>query len=175
VFRRLGVPAPEPLVWAEARDGLGRLRGALILTAAVPEAVTLEAWLCANAGSAARALRREIMVALAGQVRTLHASGFAHHDLVGRNLLVAPGPKGKLSLAWIDCPRGRFTLPRFVRLRQQVKDLAALDKTGVRHCSRSERLRFALRYLDCARLDEAAKRMVRAVIRYGRRRWPDDF
>ena len=61
------------------------------------------------------------------------------------------------------------------RERKRLRDLASLDKSAVKFCSRVERLRFLLRYAGKRCLDDEAKKLARACLDYRRRRWPEDW
>jgi hypothetical protein len=71
----------------------------------------------------------------------------------------------------IDCPSGGFV--KIGRSRQRVRDLASLDKSAVQFCRRSERLRFFLSYLSKARLDDESRALLRHVVAYRRKQWPE--
>ena len=78
-------------------------------------------------------------------------------------------------LWWIDCPRGAFNSWSALRSRKLLKDLVSLDKSGAKFCTRTERLRFVKVYLGIARLNDAAKKLVRDEMAYRRSRWPEDW
>ena len=165
-FERLGIPAAERIACGEERDWTGRLNRAFILTRAVPAASELDAFF--RSGPPIHH-RRRILENLAGMVRGLHSAGFFHHDLVARNILVSqetPGSEPRLFL--IDSPRGEFA--RLGRERKRLRDLASLDKTASQLCSRAERLRFLLRYLEKPRVDDEVRSVARGCLHYGRRR-----
>jgi len=175
-FQRMDIPCAQALACGELRDKLGRLRRAFILTRAVPEAQTLIEFVQARCprrtSAASRKLRREIITRLAPMVGRMHRENFFHNDLVWRNILITCSQQDVPELWWIDCPRGRFASLR--RRRLQVKDLALLDKEGVRRCSRAERLAFVKAYLGRSRLDAEVKRLAKTILSYKRRRWRDE-
>jgi tRNA A-37 threonylcarbamoyl transferase component Bud32 len=179
VFQRLGIRAATAIACGEERDALGRLRRAFILTQAVPDAMPLESFVLTHCPNRRRAehrrLREALLRQLAGATRRIHEAGFFHHDLVWRNILVTREGEGGAQVWWIDCPRGRFDRWSPWRERRRLRDLASLDKVASAVCARAERVRFVLLYLGRARLDAAAKRLIRAVQRYRRRRWPEDW
>jgi len=178
IFKSLGVPCADRIACGEWRDRLGRLRGALIVTRAIPEARTLvDFWKTrcpSRASTSARHLRGSLRRQLAVMTRRIHDAGFFHHDLVWRNVLVTWQPPAEPQLWWIDCPRGYFRRWPLGRRRAQLKDLASLDKHAVRHASRGERLVFVREYLGRSRLEPEAKRLIRDTLAYRRSRWPDD-
>lgn len=172
-FAKLGIACAEPVACGEERDALGRLRRAFIVTRAIPNAQTLvEFW------SERRATRREradLIEQLARWTRRIHDENFFHHDLVWRNILVNRDANGAARLWWIDCPRGGFNRWPPLRSRKQLKDLASLDKSAARFCSRTERLRFVKVYLGIKRLTDAAKKLIRDELAYRKSRWPEDW
>ncbi|MCX8090704.1 MAG: hypothetical protein N3I86_07185, partial [Verrucomicrobiae bacterium] len=118
-------------------------------------------------------LREALLQQLARATRCIHQAGFFHHDLFWRNILVTRASDGAPLVWWIDCPRGGFDRWSPRRWRRRLRDLAALDKVAVAVCTRAERMRFMRLYLGRARLDAPAKRLIRAVLRYRRRHWPE--
>lgn len=167
---QLGIPVPARVAYGEDRDIIGRLRCAFIITEAVPNAQSLTQFVD-EAGSACR---RRIARQLAALTRRIHQAGFFHHDLVWRNILVTCVPSEEPQLWWIDCPRGGFVHWPPARRRRQLKDLASLDKSAARYCSRGERLRFLQDYLERPVIDGTVRRLARAVLAYRRRRWADE-
>lgn len=179
VLARLGIRVAVPVACGEERDALGRLRRAFILTRAIRDAVPLRDFVrveCPDRRNPAhRRLREALLEQLAEATRRIHAAGFFHHDLVWRNILVTREGGSAPLVWWIDCPRGRLDRGSPWRQRRRLRDLASLDKVAADMCSRTERVRFVLRYLGQGRLDAGAKRLIRAVLRYRRRRWPEDW
>ena len=168
-FARLGVPAAESIACGEERGRWGQLLRAFIITRTVPEACELDDFFQSGPPPAQRdQIRRE----LAEAVRRLHAARFYYYDLVWRNILVSRvGGGAKLFL--IDCPRGGTAW--LGRGRKQLRDLASLDKSASRFCSRTERLRFLLGYLGKSRPDAESRALARACLHYRRTRWPEDW
>ena len=178
IFRSLDVRCADRVACGEWRDGLGRLQGALILTRAIPQALTLidfwETHCPTRAAASSRHLRASLRRQLAAMTRRIHRAAFFHNDLVWRNVLVTWQPPAEPQLWWIDCPRGHFRRWPLGRHRRRLKDLASLDKRAARHASRGERLAFALEYLGQSRLDREARRLIRDTLAYRKSRWPDD-
>ncbi len=81
-------------------------------------------------------------------------------------------PPAEPKLWWIDCPRGQFDRWSPLRQRRRLKDLASLDKTAMKLCTRGERLQFLKHYLSKPKLDAAVKRLALETVAYGSRRWP---
>jgi len=186
VLRQLDIPSAEPVAFGEQRDGFGRLRRAFIITRTIPEARPLPEFVApataaVTSGAAPAGLRagvpRDERAALRRQLavftRRIHDAGFFHHDLYWRNILVTRPPAAPPQLWWIDCPRGRFDRWSPWRHRRRLKDLASLDKAGSEFCSRAERVAFIREYLNEKRLSPEGKRLIRDVLVYRRRRWPE--
>ena len=172
-FARLGIACADPVACGEDRDALGRLRRAFIVTRAIPDAQTLvEFW---SERRATRVTRITLIEQLARWTRCIHDENFFHHDLVWRNILVSRDGKGIPQLWWIDCPRGGFNRWPPLRTRKLLKDLASLDKSAARFCTRTERLRFVKVYLGIKRLTDAAKKLIREELAYRKSRWPEDW
>ena len=168
-FARLGVPAAEAIACGEERGAWGQLLRAFIITRTVPEACELDDFFQSGPP---RAQRDQICRELAKAVRRLHTAHFYYHDLVWRNILVSRvGGGSKVFL--LDCPRGGMAW--FGRGRKRLRDLASLDKSAVRLCSRPDRLRFLLRYLGKSRPDAESRALARACLHYRRTRWPEDW
>ena len=168
-FARLGVPAAEPIACGEERGVWGQLLRAIIITRTVPEACELDDFFRSGPP---RAQRDQISRELAEAVRRLHAAHFYYYDLVWRNILVSRAGDG-VKVYFIDCPRGGKAW--FWRRRKLLRDLASLDKSASRLCSRPERLRFLLRYLEKSRPDAESRALARACLDYRRTRWPEDW
>ncbi|HZX16394.1 MAG TPA: lipopolysaccharide kinase InaA family protein [Pseudomonas sp.] len=108
-----------------------------------------------------RAWVEVVSVQLAQATRRLHDHHFTHNDLKWRNLLV----DDQARLFLIDCPTGSFWWGPLLRYRI-IKDLACLDKVAKYKLSRSQRLRFYLRYRDRASLNDSDKRRIRQIVRF---------
>jgi len=160
-FARWGVPAAVVVAYGcERRFGFFK-RGALITRelAGSQDLATLAKRGDARLRDAAwvDAVSRQLSEA----TRRLHAQRFAHNDLKWRNLLVDETGQ----LFFIDCPAGTFWRGPFLRHRI-VKDLACLDKLARVYLSRSQRLRFYLRYVGRPRLTAADKRQIRRIVTF---------
>jgi len=177
VFARLGVACAQRLAWGEQRDGLRRLRRAFIITRAIPGALPLIDFVARHCPGrwASRGVRSALGRQLAEMTRRIHDAGFFHHDLVWRNILVTFQPPAEPELWWIDCPRGRFDSWSPWRQRRRLRDLASLDKSASKYCSRGERVAFIKHYLRKPKLDSDAKQLIREALDYRRRRWPEDW
>lgn len=162
LFARLGIPTAEVTgFFMERRWGL--LRRAVLITRELPRTSDLAR--LATADDVRLRNRHWIDTVsrqLADYTARLHRVGFAHNDLKWRNVLVsADTPQVYL----IDCPLGRRRYG-LLRRRSRIKDLACLDRTARFHLSRSDRLRFFLRYRGIDRLSRADKAFIRKVLRF---------
>lgn len=164
-FVRWGLATAEIVAYGvEKRLGFF-VRGALI-TREVPQSVDLAA--LAKTGDSR--LRDPKWIAAIGDqlssaVRTMHDNHFIHVDLKWRNLLV--DAQGKVF--FIDCPSGGFWYgPLF--WRRVIKDLACLDEVAREHLSRTQRLRFYLRYVQRRRMTPRDKKQIRRILAYFRER-----
>lgn len=166
---RLGVPAAEAIACGEERGKSGRLKRAFIFTCAVPNACSLDEFIKTNPS---RREREQILGKLAESLRQLHAAAFFYYDLVWRNILISRDTTG-CRVFLIDCPRGRHAASGLERRR--LRDLASLDKSATRFCTRAERVRFLLQYMGKSRVDDEARIFIQACLRYRRIRWPEDW
>ena len=179
MFSRLGIPAPDRIAVGEERDRIGRLLRTLIITRAVPAALTLTEFVkkyCPSRSTReSRSLRTKVCREAAQLTRRAHRAGFYHNDLFWRNVLITWQRPSDPKVWWLDCPRGGFTRVPIVRERRRLKDLASLDKLALCHCSAGERLLFVKTYLGKSRIDEEVRRLIRREVAYHRRRWPEDW
>ena len=79
--------------------------------------------------------------------------------------MAKPAVDPQLNVYLIDCPTGAFWWGPFLE-RRIVKDLACLDKVAKYHLSRTQRLRFYLRYAERDRLTAQDKARLRQVLDY---------
>ena len=160
-FATWGIPTAPIAAYGLERKGAAFHRGALITQELVD---TTDMWRLASSGDARlrdRAWVEDVSCQLARATRILHDHHFAHNDLKWRNLLVDEHRR----LYFIDCPTGAFWRGPFLR-RRIVKDLACLDKVAKYHLSRTQRLRFYLRYAERDRLTAQDKARLRQVLDY---------
>lgn len=175
VFEALGIRAARRVACGEERDGWGRLVRAWILTEAVPESATLLEFFACHGSPKDRQVRRQVILEVAAMTRQAHASRFLHRDLVWRNILVTAPVPGEVKTWWIDCPRGRPRRWYEGFDRGRLRDLAGLDKSAARYCSRSERALFLREYLGRTRFDAEVRRWGLTILKYRRQRWPEDW
>jgi tRNA A-37 threonylcarbamoyl transferase component Bud32 len=139
-----------------------------LLTRAVPVTQTVEDFI---RDSHDRARRREVIQALAIEVRRLHAAGLAAPDLYCRHLFVELASQGP-RFHWIDV--SRLDRCRRVSLRRRARDLAALNITApLRFASARERLLFLRTY--AGRIDRRLFRKIESRMRHllKRRKYKD--
>jgi len=136
LLQSAGFQTAELVAYGE-ECGLFWERFSFLLTRAVPVTQTVEDFVqdCHD-----RTRRREVIRALAAEVRRLHDAGLAAPDLFCRHLFVeltSQGPR----FHWIDM--SRLNRCRRVSLRRRARDLAALNVTApLRFVSARERLFF---------------------------------
>jgi tRNA A-37 threonylcarbamoyl transferase component Bud32 len=165
-LRRWGLPAPEAIAYGEERVARWLVRSFLI-SAGIPNPVALDRFIrdrlprLPTATPADQALRRTLIEALAQSTREMHVHRFVHHDYFWRNIILSGA---RLDRFWlIDAHKGRVWSP-WQEQRSRAKDLAALDAPAPDFFSRSERLRFFLRYCQQARLDGPARDLLRLTL-----------
>jgi tRNA A-37 threonylcarbamoyl transferase component Bud32 len=159
-FSTIGVPTARVVAFAERRSktydkGIivtEEVRGTRDLwTLAKQQPEIFSDWRWVNA----------VVDRLATHVRQLHDSGFIHYDLKWRNILVEFKQDPEVYI--IDCPLGRKLWgPLFDR--GVIKDLACLDRVARFYLSRSQRLRFYLRYAGKQRLGPAEKKQLGRIL-----------
>jgi tRNA A-37 threonylcarbamoyl transferase component Bud32 len=141
-LREHGFLAPDPLVAGVTfRAGLPGFQ--FLVTANVPDAVTLRVFLEQTQGTGERAA---VLEELACETARMHALSFVHHDLFPRNLLVGPGhdldgtPKRVTYIdAWAGGPRPGLRGPAY--------DLGCLMLRGSELMDEDEQRAFFAAYL----------------------------
>ncbi|MFN0060032.1 MAG: lipopolysaccharide kinase InaA family protein [Planctomycetota bacterium] len=146
--RRAGLRVAEIVGLAIAGD-TGRWKRVEILTRLEPDAVDLAEAL--SSAQLSTDLRRAILLAAATELRRFHGLGFLHGDLNVKNLLWRQRESADVEVILIDLdPAGtRLTLSGHTAQGNLLRLLRSYYK-GLRrqewHLSRTELLRFALRY-----------------------------
>jgi tRNA A-37 threonylcarbamoyl transferase component Bud32 len=171
-LRELQIPTLEVVAFAERRL-FGRLLAGCIVTNAIHDSIDLEDFALTIWCHWPRARRmgtaRAIAATLLKQARTAHLSGFFHHDLKWRNILVnRAGEPG--SLVWIDAPRA--SRMRWRERRGVITDLSGLARIAISLFSRFELMRFLHLYLGEGGSSADAKKLFRQVQRHLGRRMP---
>jgi heptose I phosphotransferase len=108
----------------------------------------------------AHRLKRRLIEGMACVARSLHAGGMNHQDLYLNHFFLDGA--GTLYLLDLQRVQRRHRVPR----HYLVKDLAQLNYSAHVYggFSRSDRMRFLLRYLGSARLDGEGRALARAVL-----------
>jgi tRNA A-37 threonylcarbamoyl transferase component Bud32 len=177
LFEQLAVPTARVVGYGE------RGQQGLLITEELPGTIDLAA-LARKPACFAQLDVAAVIDQLSGYVRTLHRHGFVHNDLKWRNILVAHGDRNRfqdnaspevmpnksavdneLDVYIIDCPQGRRLLGPMLT-RGIVKDLACLDKVAKYRLSRTQRLRFYLKYRELDRLYAREKREIVRILRF---------
>ena len=163
-LRRVGIPTPTPVAFGEKMGGWREKCSFIVLASAPGE--SLERWVPRNLtdGQAAISVdcKRDLVRAMAVQVRTLHQAGFCHRDLYLSHVFVDMADPSTPRLTLIDLQR--VFHPRWRKRRWRVKDLASLHfSCPLRAVSATDRLRFVLGYLAADRLTPTGKRLIRQV------------
>lgn len=104
--------------------------------------------------------RRQFLAQLADWVAVFHGSGFCHRDLYLSHIFLTEDNR----LVLIDLHR--TFRPRLLRQRWHLKDLTQLYYSAPRQwISRTDRLRFYLRYVGRRKLTAADRRLIRKIKR----------
>lgn len=164
---QLGIPTVRLVAYGEESRFIGARRGML-----VTEEIVGVADMASLVERDAVSFRRSrwinhVIDRLSGYVSTMHRQGFVHNDLKWRNILVDFSDDTEVYI--IDCPAGRklggFLLSPWLR-RGVIKDLACLDKVARQVLSRTQRLKFYLRYAGLSKLDFAHKKQVWKILSF---------
>ena len=91
----------------------------------------------------------------------MHGKRFIHNDLQWRNLLVSISAPPRIYM--IDCPAGRCIYLLGNR-RGVVRDLAFLNKMAALALSKTDRLRFYLKYRRIDRLTGRDKKEIARIL-----------
>lgn len=173
-MRKLGIQAVRPIAWGERRR-YGLVRSCFLITEAVPEAMSLATFIHTFArghvslsADAAIAVRRNILINLALQVRFMHEAGFVHRDLFWRNVLIRPLPNREFEFYFLDASVGRRIRVKHWRREAIVRDLAALGVMAPEFCSRPDQLRFIRAYLGTDSLGDEERQWLELVQSHSR-------
>ena len=153
----LGIAVPETLAVGSSRS---HPCASFFATRELCGYLPLHEFIPAALHAARPTLLRSIATRLAQITRSLHAARLYHRDLYLCHFFARFANDGAVDLVLIDLARLKHS--RWPRWR--VKDLAQLlfssDLPGI---TRTDRLRFFLRYLPIGRLDTAARRVLARV------------
>ena len=147
LFQCFGIPTPRLVAYGETGQN------GVVVTEALPDVRDLQSYAQHELSSR---FVESVIDRLSRYVRALHHQGFVHNDLKWRNILAKPDGE---QVYIIDSPLGR-RVPRLLIARRIVKDLACLDKVAKYRLTRTQRLRFYLRYKDRARLRSKDKKEI---------------
>ena len=161
-----GIPVPERMVFGERRQ-CGRLIAAIVMTLGVPSTHDFLAVAQNEFSNWSRTRRKNLIAQLAHWTAEMHRFNYYDRDLHFRNWLISddlPDDESAPAVWVIDSPNGgcKSTLLR----HRKIRDLADLDRRAPQFLRRTERVEFVRRYLGLEQLDEEAKELVRAVLRY---------
>lgn len=166
LMRKLGIQAVRPMACGERRIG-HFVRSCFLITEGVPDCMSLSAFIKNFSGHRtsphAVRLRREILAALARQIRHMHHAGFVHRDLFWRNVLIRSLPRDRFEFYFIDASVGKRIRIQQRRQDSIVRDIAALSALAPDFCSKADQMRFLLEYLDISHLDDENRRWLRRV------------
>ena len=163
-LRRAGIPTPIPVAFGEKMGGWREKCSFIVLASAPGE--SLERWVPRHLMDGQTTIgvehRRTLVRQVALLARALHQAGFCHRDLYLSHVFVDMAEPSDPVLTLIDLQR--VFQPRWRKRRWRVKDLASLHFSCPRQAvSATDRLRFALAYLDADRLSPASKQLIRQV------------
>ena len=173
-FKSIGIPTPRVVAWGQRKNAIGKIVDDYIITEAIPETLTLDAYIsavCPDRSQPSYCRHRDsIIEQLSQTTRAIHAQHFYHQDLKWRNIL-ARSNDDQTELFWIDCPKGDFTKSSIHQSRRALKDCATLDKLARLHCTQEERLHFVACYLDKPLDTPEATHFAQAISNYRRNRF----
>lgn len=157
-----GAPVVHAVACGERRV-LHFVRSSFLVTRAVPDAVSLTAFLHPPSGTKPpAAFLRRLAESLGRQIAALHRTGVIHGALFWRNILVRRDREGGFAFTLLDPPAARFlTAWRYTT----ADDLADLAAAALECGMRTEMMRFFLAYLGTRRLDSSQKALARDVLR----------
>lgn len=159
---RIGVP--QVVGWSERMAGPYERRSALVTLGIVGQ--TLEKFVPKHFSRSARdgelAERRSWIRDLGEVIGRFHREGFCHRDLYLCHIFIGIQSGRRPVFTLIDLARC-FRVGWF-RRRWIVKDLASLNYSAGSEVSRSDRMRFLMRYLSTNQLDAGQKKLVRQVL-----------
>lgn len=175
-MRALGVPAARPVAYGTRRV-FHFVTACFLITEEVPEARNLTTFardVAAGRQPLTRTQRLAAIDALARQVADMHAAGFSHGQLFWRNILTRFGPDGLLEFFFLDAQ----PTPRWRRLGSGAdwwqRELSHLTVSALPFTTRSERLRFLLRYWGAERLNAEVKAAARDLMALARVQQPHE-
>ncbi len=168
---QMDIPTLQLVAFGEETRLLGDRKGILI-TRNIPGVIDLEAVaehkssILQQAGWVNHVIGR-----LSTYVRNMHDHNFVHGDLKWRNILVSTSESTEVYI--FDCPQGRQlngVLLSPLLSRAKIKDLACLDKVAQYKLTRTQRMRFYLRYAGLDKLNRKHKARLWKILSFFRGR-----
>lgn len=168
-LRRSGFDVSDPIAMGE-EPSIFHSKRSFLLTRAIPDGIPFDSLIRDRfhdqADKTAQKARPAAIKDLAGLIRRLHASGFAHGFLHAGHFIIAPDPRwGRPFLIDLRLVLRSHPVPK----SRMVDDLAALLASLPSSVSRTDCLRFLLNYLGKSRVDPDLRRFERAIQRVGSR------
>lgn len=157
-FKEMGVPTVRVVAFGEATNPYG---GALVAEGVKGTSDLATLYRCQSPLLEDPDWVGSVRDRLALAVRLMHQASFVHSDLKWRNILAEREDSPEVYI--IDCPQGRYSFGPFFA-RGVIKDLACLDKVAKVVLTRSQRLRFYLKYKNKERLDDMDKREIGKIL-----------
>ncbi len=165
-LRSHGVAAVEPVAYGSHRIG-PFMRSCFLLTRGV-EGIEgdryLEEFFARTRTEAWHQRRLRLLYVVSDLVARMHSSDLFHYDLKFRNIVVAESEGADYQVHLLDFPKGEV-IPqrrRAARHGALVWDLACLDKYAPSYFSRSDRMRWFVRYLGRS-VDARSRPLLREI------------
>ncbi len=163
-MRMLGIPAVRPVAFG-ARRLAHFVAACFLVTEEVPGAHNLTSFarnVQTGRAEISRAYRHAMVERLAVQVAAMHSAGFEHGQLFWRNVLIRKGPDDLPEFFFLDAQPPRRVFPRSTG-RWWLTELAHLAASAIPFATRSERLRFLLRYSGVRRMERQTRQDIREM------------
>lgn len=165
ILKAGGFARPEPLAAAEARL-MGAVQASCVISEALEDARVMSQVVLAG-GRRRFHHRREVLAAVAREIRRLHDAGLYTLDLQETNLMMNRGDGAEWKIHFVDLED--FRRARIVSMRRRLLNLVHLDRTMGRFLPRTQRLRFLYNYLgEPPRHDDASRILKRYLALHAR-------
>ena len=122
-FKRLGLPAPEPLAYGEKRRN-GVLRESCVVTGAILSAQPLSSLLSQTGCLENRSNEEKLIDSLAHLIGRLHNAGVYFRDLHGGNVIARFDHHKNPEIFFVDTDKARFAPS--IKCRNRIADLTLL-------------------------------------------------
>jgi serine/threonine protein kinase len=157
-----GFNAPVAIAAGEERC-LTVLRRSFLVTLPV-EGCSLPQFLCGRCAACAPAFplrrKREMLAALARELRRFHDRGFVHGDLVPGNIFVVHDGRGLAHFCFMDNDRTR-RYPAWLKHRLWRRNLVQLNRFPLAGISLQDRMRFFHAYMKLGKLGSKERKLLR--------------